>query len=1272
MQSSLRRAQAPQSVVDNDFLWQVHRISTHLEFMKAGFKRRFNAGLGVPLGLFVLGVVISTAGVFWLNERHLTQSHIDYQRLVERVASEITRRVTLPVSGINGLRAMYVASDEVTRKEFTTHVFSRDLPNEFPGVRGFAYVERVQREALEGFLTRVRADDAPEFAVRTIQADQPDPLYVVTFIEPAVDNGGAQGLDVGSEPRRRNAIEYAVDSAAPIMTAPVLLVQNLQQTPGAIIYVAVYREAARLNSAMERRSALRGLISAPIVFKELLGDLDLVSNNALVIRLTDITNGQAANNLLFENELLSGGRFQSSQTLNLLGRQLSLQTHSTAFLIAGRDSFQPWLIGLGGILSSALLALLLWQQAHGRQRAETLAQNMTQDLNRLALVARNTSNSVVITDAQRRITWVNPGFERITGYQANEVIGKSPSFLQFEATDRNTIAQMHDAFEAGRGFQGEVLNRSKQGVDYWLSMDIQPLHEPDGKLSGFVGVQTDVTERKSTQSQLEGLLRDNSALMSTLDLFCIVSTADRDGNITSANDAMCDISGFSLEELLGQNHRLFNSGVHPTTFWQDMWQKIATGRSWRAEICNRTKSGSLFWVDTFIAPFIGDDGLVDKLVAIRIDITARKQAEAKLRWNQSLLQMMSNSSPLGFLVVDDRDDRILYFNARFCEIWGASHLAGPMQRGEINNHSLMAKCQSVLLDPAAFNATWVPLQDATNRATLEDEITFTHGRTIRRFSTQIRDEADQYFGRFYLFEDITERRTIEAQAQRNAELLRGSIDALSDAFVLYDDQDRLVMFNQPYRDLYTLAADQIVIGNRFEDVVRAGLERGQYVNALGREDAWLAERLAQHRQPESQLIEKLVSGRTVRIVDRRMPNGYTVGFRMDISELVRATEAAEEASRSKSQFLANMSHEIRTPMNAILGMLTLLRKTQLTPKQADYANKSEGAAQSLLGLLNDILDLSKVESGKMTLDPHPFALAQLMTDLEVIMAAYIGQRPVQLVLDMAPQLPAFLVGDALRLKQVLINLCGNAIKFTPQGLVTLSIHEIDRSHGKIQLKFAVQDQGIGIAPENQARIFSGFTQAEASTTRRYGGTGLGLAISQKLITLMGGQLELSSALGQGSQFYFNIPLALAPGMAPTLAVPHPPGQPGARLKGWRILVAEDNFVNQQIATELLQGEGAAVVMVNNGQDALNAVASADQPFDVVLMDMQMPVMDGLSATRQLRQRHDAAALPIVAMTANAMDSDREACLQAGMNDHVGKPFNMAHLVQVLHRAKAPP
>ena len=384
-----------------------------------------------------------------------------------------------------------------------------------------------------------------------------------------------------------------------------------------------------------------------------------------------------------------------------------------------------------------------------------------------------------------------------------------------------------------------------------------------------------------------------------------------------------------------------------------------------------------------------------------------------------------------------------------------------------------------------------------------------------------------------------------------------------------------------------------------------------------------------------------------------------------------AKQTADEASQAKSEFLANMSHEIRTPMNAILGMLSLLRKTELSARQEDYASKTEGAARSLLGILNDILDLSKTEAGKMQLDPQPFQTDRMLHDVSVILSANVGNKPVELLFDIDPTLPHHLIGDAMRLQQVLMNLGGNAIKFTEKGEVLLKIEVLQKMDDAVTLRFSVRDSGIGIAPENQARIFSGFTQAEASTTRRFGGTGLGVAISQNLVRLMGGEIELHSALGAGSEFFFSIRLPLAnEAIAQERFHPAPSAVNTAveqRLVGMRILIAEDNLNNQQVVRELLESEGAIITIANNGQEAVDAVATASPGFDVVLMDLQMPVMDGFTATHNIRHVLTKTNLPIVAMTANVMPSDREACFEVGMNDHVGKPFDIDHLIQILRK-----
>ncbi|MRX08832.1 response regulator [Pseudoduganella sp. FT25W] len=526
--------------------------------------------------------------------------------------------------------------------------------------------------------------------------------------------------------------------------------------------------------------------------------------------------------------------------------------------------------------------------------------------------------------------------------------------------------------------------------------------------------------------------------------------------------------------------------------------------------------------------------------------------------------------------------------------------------------------------------------------------------------------------------------------------------------------------------------------------------------------------------------------------------------------LLQAKEAADKAGRAKSDFVANMSHEIRSPMNAVLGMLQLLRQTEMSGRQQDYVDKAHAAASALLGLLNDVLDFSKVEAGKLALDPHPFRLDKLWRDLAVILSANVGDKNIEVLFRIDPALPAMVVGDALRLQQILLNLAGNAIKFTERGEVVVSAQLVAHTEHTLSVAFAIRDTGIGIAPEQCERIFDGFSQAEASTARRFGGTGLGLAISQRLVRMMGGTLRVVSEVGQGSVFDFAVDFGISleqPEAAPLGALPlhdalmrglsclvvddnpvartvlremaasfgwrvdvaadgyealdaigvqiarqkaydvvfidwrmpamdgwetsrrirqlAPAGKtplivmvtahdrellaqrqldiapvldgfvvkpvtasmlfdavadarlehrkplaatlapPQRRLAGLRLLLVDDNPANQQVASELLGHDGAQVEVASSGQMALGVLARSGPLPDLILMDIQMPEMDGYQTTHAIQTRLGVRTPPIVAMTANAMAADRIAALEAGMVDHIGKPFDLEQLIAVI-------
>ena len=386
------------------------------------------------------------------------------------------------------------------------------------------------------------------------------------------------------------------------------------------------------------------------------------------------------------------------------------------------------------------------------------------------------------------------------------------------------------------------------------------------------------------------------------------------------------------------------------------------------------------------------------------------------------------------------------------------------------------------------------------------------------------------------------------------------------------------------------------------------------------------------------------------------------------AELAAAKDAAEAASRAKSAFLANMSHELRTPMNGILGMIDLARRRMADAKGRDQLDKAKIAADNLLRVLNDILDISKIEAERMVLEDEPLQLADTIEHVCGVFGYKAREKGLQLSTDIPSDLVNLpLQGDPLRLGQILLNLVGNAIKFTEQGSVHLRARVLGQTPDMVQVRFEVSDTGIGIDGEAQARLFQSFEQADSSTTRKYGGTGLGLVISKRLVALMGGSIGVDSAPGRGSTFWFVVPLKLGEAFA-TLPIGSPSLIPAARSllaehAGARILLAEDEPITQEVSRSVLEEVGLVVDVADNGQLAVDL--ACQNRYALILMDVQMPVLDGMEATRAIRSDSLNRATPILAMTANAFDEDREVCLEAGMNEHISKPVDPEKLYETL-------
>ncbi|MFZ4624059.1 MAG: PAS domain-containing protein [Rhodoferax sp.] len=766
-----------------------------------------------------------------------------------------------------------------------------------------------------------------------------------------------------------------------------------------------------------------------------------------------------------------------------------------------------------------------------------------QDQRFYSLLLDSSDSFIYAADKQGQVLLANQSFLDFLGRRRDEVQGnRREAFLPLrDAILHNETDQQVLASGAVLTLEEQMLAATRHGMMNLLTRKF-PLRDASGQIYGVGGISTDITMLKEQQRQA---MLSETVFMGAQEAIIIT---DADSRIVRVNPAFVRQAGFSAESVVGCKPSILKSGLHDHSFYQAMWQALATTGFWSGEVTNRRADGSFYTVWRNITALLGEDG-----------------------------------------------------------------------------------------------------------------------------------ELLHYIG---VSTDITERKNAQLENQRNAALLRGAIDTIDEAFVLFDADDRLVFCNEKYRSLLPTARDFLVPGVHFEEIVRKGAERGQFPAAVGRVDEWVAERMAAHRAGNSRTVLQLDGGNVLRVVERKMPDGHTVGFRVDITELVHATEEAQAANLAKSRFLATMSHEIRTPMNGILGMAQLLLSTGLTDDDRHrYARTILTSGQTLMTLLNDILDLSKIEAGKFRLEAAVFEPGAVLHEVCTLFSG--SAKAKNLLLEQQWQsLPGQLYqSDASRLRQMLSNLLGNAVKFTRRGSIRVMGREIERSDDAAVLEFSVSDTGIGVAPDKLGLLFKPFSQSDSSTTRQFGGSGLGLSIVSNLAKAMGGDVGVQSEPGQGSCFWFRVRVKSVErsdsGEAchrPARATPvYPPaGVMAPALRG-RIMVVEDNPVNCMVIESLLDRLGLTVVVVTDGQEAVNAFTGAgpnSQP-DLILMDLQMPIMDGYTATQQIRQweakHHPAGRCPIIALTADAFEEDHQHCLAVGMDDFLTKPIAIGVLQAALAR-----
>jgi len=505
--------------------------------------------------------------------------------------------------------------------------------------------------------------------------------------------------------------------------------------------------------------------------------------------------------------------------------------------------------------------------------------------------------------------------------------------------------------------------------------------------------------------------------------------------------------------------------------------------------------------------------------------------------------------------------------------------------------------------------------------------------------------------------EAAERQARQAQAR-----LKDVLEAIPEGLVFLDAEGRYILWNQTYADIYHHSADLFGPGVRLVDTLKIGIARGAYPDAIGREEAWLAERMERLENPGQRHEQRVADGRWLLIEERKTSEGGTIGLRVDITDMklqAQALEAAlhraEDANQAKTEFLANLSHEIRTPLNGVLGVADVLTRTNMDARQQDMVRTIAASAETLNQVLSDLLDFSELESGRLEIVEEAFDIEAMIADCLAMYEGAANARGLRLVAGIAADARRRVKGDPNRLRQILGNLISNALKFTEQGRIAVEV-DLD---GEGRCRFVVSDTGKGFDPADADRLFARFEQADGSLTRQHGGLGLGLAICRQLAERMGGVVSATAEPGVGAAFTLVLPLEPAEADVELQDVRAAESETGAL----RVLVTDDNATNRMVAELIMASIGAEVICAENGQEAVDAFDRS--PFDVVLMDLQMPVMDGLTATRTIREREAERGLPrtpVVVVSANIMPEQKAASAAAGADEHLGKPVRPEELI----------